>query len=223
MRPQVLLAMAASVDGRITTGPGRNVVEWSVRWPRRLAPGIIQDRIRSWGADGVVSGSESVLVWSRHPVTAPDEADRWESAVPYIVFDGRGRVEWSQTQGLVVVTRRDVSPSYQEQLRAKAVETVLAGTGAHVDLDDALAQLYARGFRRLALNGGGAINGAFLRAGLVDEAIVVWEPLLVGGTTTPTLFDAPDLDAPADLLPLELVAASPGGGGTVVAHYRIGA
>lgn len=29
MRPDVVMVMGASVDGRITTGPGRNVVEWT--------------------------------------------------------------------------------------------------------------------------------------------------------------------------------------------------
>ncbi len=221
MRPRVLLAMSSSVDGRISTGPGRNVTEWSARWPGRRAPAIIQERIQQWGADGVVSGSESVLVWSRHPVAVPAEADGYSPDLPYIVFDGRGRITWTQTRGLVVVTCTHVTETYKNHLRDRGIETVFAGPGPHVDVSAALTALYDRGFRRLALNGGGTLNGAFLRAGLVDEAVVVWEPLLVGASSTPTLFDAPDLDAPDALLPLELVAASPGGGDTVVAHYRL--
>ena len=42
-------------------------------------------------------------------------------------------------------------------------------------------------------DGGGGINGALLRAGLVDEAHEITFPALVGGLTTPSFVDGTPL------------------------------
>jgi riboflavin biosynthesis pyrimidine reductase len=39
------------------------------------------------------------------------------------------------------------------------------------------------------LEGGGKINGSFLRAGLIDELSLVYEPIADGSMGTPSLFD----------------------------------
>lgn len=222
MRPTVLMIMSASVDGRITTGPGRNVDEWSVRWPDRGAPQLLRTWLDRWGVDGVMSGSESVLIWSAHPAAAPaadHQSEPWPW--PYIVFDGRGRITWGQTAGLIVVTRANVANAYRQQLGRQGIDTVWAGTGEHIDVGDALDQLYRRGFRRLALNGGGRLNGVFLSARWVDELLVAWEPVLVGGVTTPTIYDAADLASPTSMIALERLGAGPGPGGSVWGHYHV--
>jgi riboflavin biosynthesis pyrimidine reductase len=77
------------------------------------------------------------------------------------------------------------------------------------------------GFRRIGLSGGGGINGAFLRAGLIDEISVVVAPLAIGGRQTPTLFDAPDLPSLAGAARLALRRAQPIGEGAVWLHYDI--
>jgi riboflavin biosynthesis pyrimidine reductase len=49
---------------------------------------------------------------------------------------------------------------------------------------------------------GGGLNGAVLRAGLVDEICLMVLPAIVGGSGTPPLFDGPDLqddESPAGL------------------------
>ena len=45
---------------------------------------------------------------------------------------------------------------------------------------------------------------ALLRAGLVDEVSLLVSPCLVGGSTPRSLQRAPDLDAPAGVIPLRL-------------------
>lgn len=40
---------------------------------------------------------------------------------------------------------------------------------------------------------GGALNGALLRADLIDELHLLVVPTAVGGTVTPALFDGPEL------------------------------
>ena len=125
MRPTVLMIMSASVDGHITTGPGRNVDEWSGRWPDRGAPALLRRWLDRWGVDGVMSDSESVLIRSTHPVAPPavdDHSGPWPWL--YIVFDGRGRTTWAQTAGLIVVTRANVANAYRGQTSGQEIDTV---------------------------------------------------------------------------------------------------
>jgi riboflavin biosynthesis pyrimidine reductase len=220
-RPAIVMVMGASVDGRITTGPGRNVQEWTRDGMDGGAHKVLAQLIRTLGGDGMVSGSESVRIWGAHPVEMPgkDEAPP-EMTQPYIVIDGHGRIDWAYTDGLIVVTRATVALAYQEQLALKHIDTIWAGEGDHVDLVEALAILHRRGFRRLLLNGGGRLNGACLRAGLVDEVVVVWSPVLVGGSTTPTLYDAPDLLGPDGVVRLSL-RESGSEGDVLYARYAV--
>ena len=60
---------------------------------------------------------------------------------------------------------------------------------AGVDLRAAMQQLRARGVRRLTLQAGGTLSGAFLRAGLIGLVDLVIAPVLVGGADTPTAVD----------------------------------
>jgi len=51
------------------------------------------------------------------------------------------------------------------------------------------------GTKRLLVEGGGTANGAFLRAGLIDEISLVICPAADGAKGVPSLFDSSDEDA----------------------------
>jgi riboflavin biosynthesis pyrimidine reductase len=51
------------------------------------------------------------------------------------------------------------------------------------------------GLERLLLEGGGGSNGAFLRAGLIDEISVAICPAVDGAKGAPSIFDSSDRDA----------------------------
>ena len=57
--------------------------------------------------------------------------------------------------------------------------------GESVDLAVLLADLSARGVRRLMVEGGGAVHTAFLTAGLADELQLVVAPFLIGDPGAP--------------------------------------
>ena len=54
----------------------------------------------------------------------------------------------------------------------------------HRDIPRALDELFARGIRRLFVEGGPTLASAFIRAGLVDEYLIYLAPLLLGGPKT---------------------------------------
>lgn len=221
LRPKVVVIMLASVDGKIATGPGRNVTEWAAMGIDGGAHEAGHRLCDDLDCDGLVSGSESVLVYGNHPVQLNQPLYWPQKSRAYIVFDGKGRIEWAQSDGLMVVTRCDVSETYLEQLRAKRIDFIQAGRVDHVDLHLASEALYQRGFRKLALTGGGALNGAFLRAGLVDEISILITPCVVGGTSTPSTFDGPDLTSPTGLTRTKLVKMSQAAQGAPWLHYQV--
>jgi len=73
------------------------------------------------------------------------------------------------------------------RLEAAGAEVRVFGDD-EVDLQAALRWLAARHrVRRLACEGGAALNEAMFRAGLVDELFLTVCPVLFGGRTAPTL------------------------------------
>jgi riboflavin biosynthesis pyrimidine reductase len=68
---------------------------------------------------------------------------------------------------------------------------------------------------------GGKLNGALLRAGLVDEINVEFFPAVIGGSDTPSLFDSPELKP--DELPtqLKLISAQVQADGHVWLRYEV--
>jgi riboflavin biosynthesis pyrimidine reductase len=79
------------------------------------------------------------------------------------------------------------------------------------------------GVRRLLLEGGGGANGAFLRAGLVDEFNLILCPTVDGAKGAPSVFDSPEADtdqrAPVTAMTLESSRALEGG--AMLLRYRI--
>jgi riboflavin biosynthesis pyrimidine reductase len=85
------------------------------------------------------------------------------------------------------------------------VSYVLAGA-READLSLALEKIASRfGVRTLMLEGGGKINGSFLRNGLVDEVSVLVAPAADGRIGTPALFDVEGDDFTPHPLVLESV------------------
>ncbi|MFI5924771.1 RibD family protein [Micromonospora sp. NPDC051543] len=72
--------------------------------------------------------------------------------------------------------------------RVGGLATVIDG-GEPVDLGGVLADLAARGVRRLMVEGGGTVHAQFLTAGLADELHLVVAPFFVGDRRAPRFVD----------------------------------
>jgi 2,5-diamino-6-(ribosylamino)-4(3H)-pyrimidinone 5'-phosphate reductase len=78
---------------------------------------------------------------------------------------------------------------YLEMLRDREVSYVVSGKES-VDLKEAVTKLREHfGIRKLLLEGGGHINGAFLQADLVDELSLLIVPGVDGRHDIPAVFD----------------------------------
>jgi 2,5-diamino-6-(ribosylamino)-4(3H)-pyrimidinone 5'-phosphate reductase len=137
----------------------------------------------------------------------------------FAVVDSRGRVRWTQKIGqhqehlLVLVS--EVTPlAYLAFLRGERIPYLVAGSD-RVDLPRALELLRVHlGVTTVVASGGGILNGALLRARLVDEVDIDLLPAIIGGGAAPLLFEGARLgqhETPVRLTPI-VVQLKPGGG-----------
>ncbi len=73
-----------------------------------------------------------------------------------------------------------------------------------------LKTLYAKyNITDICLQGGGTLNASFIREGLVDYIDIVVAPIIVGGSTVPSLVTGPNPSELSELKGLELLATVP--------------
>jgi riboflavin biosynthesis pyrimidine reductase len=79
------------------------------------------------------------------------------------------------------------------------------------------------GIKRLLVEGGGGANGAFLRAGLIDEISLAICPAVDGAKGAPSVFDSSDKDAgtAAPIRAMTLDSTEVLEGGAVWLRYRL--
>ena len=108
-------------------------------------------------------------------------------------------------------------------LRQDGVSYIFAGE-QELDLGLALEILNRElGLERLLLEGGGGSNGAFLRAGLIDEISLAICPAVDGAKGAPSIFDSSDEDAgiAAPIRSMTLASCEALEGGAVWLRYRL--
>jgi riboflavin biosynthesis pyrimidine reductase len=195
-----------------------------------------------------LEGSGSLVRAGDTPAALPpfegDPAPLYEDYVPagvvereghrgwFTVVDGRGRVRnwiadgsvfgpaWQGWHALVLVGTHTPAP-YLAALRRERIPYLVAGSGP-VDLQLALGKLRTQlGVTCMISTAGGRLNGALLRAGLIDEVHVEFLPALVGGIETPSLYDAPALGVDEWPTRLEMLSCQVLAGGRIWLSYRI--
>jgi riboflavin biosynthesis pyrimidine reductase len=228
MKPHVICHMAASLDGRTL----------SSRWrPEGVAAGGLFERLHDeLGGDawliGRVTGQEFAK-GKGYPAstnkTFPREAwfARRDAKAYGIVLDARGKIAWGRSDiggdPIVVVLSGRVADAHLAGLRDEGVSYIFAG---EAELDLALAlEIVNRelGVKRLLLEGGGGANGAFLRAGLVDEISLILCPAVDGAKGAPSVFDSGESQAgqPAPVQTMVLESSQVLEGGAVWLRYRL--
>lgn len=227
MKPHVICLMASSVDGR--TLPSR--------WRPKGAAGNFFERIHDELAGdawlvGRVTGQEFAK-GKPYPTSTKESFARtpWFSqrdAKAYgVILDAQGRIGWGRSDiggdPIVIVLSERVSDAHLAGLRSEGVSYIFAGN-AEIDLALTLDVLGRElGVRRLLLEGGGGANGAFLRAGLVDELHLILCPTVDGAKGAPSVFDSTEAesDQRAPIAAMTLESSRTLEGGAMLLRYRI--
>jgi 2,5-diamino-6-(ribosylamino)-4(3H)-pyrimidinone 5'-phosphate reductase len=243
-RPRVIVSVTATADGRVTLSRAERLLDdgpngrWKSTWPPD-ADGLLARRAAAieqrHHPTVVLEGSGTFVADDAGSLTLPDTsvpADvLWTDFLPYpsprwfAVVDARGRVAWThkgdeETSLLVIVSHSTPLP-YLAVLRQERIPYLIAGA-RQVDLSSALAKIRTQlGATCLVSEAGGGLNGALLRAGLVDELHIITVPALIGGLGTPSVMDGPPLGTGSFPVPLRAVDVQVGAHGTIWAHYEV--
>lgn len=229
----MVVSVSSSVDGRITLGRGRLLMDPA---NARIWQSLASSAAAGIGPhEAVLEGSGSLVTADAGPLDLPDaDAEVHEDFLPapapgheswFVVVDGRGRVRWTTTRAggadVLVLVARSTPAAYLAYLRRESIPYLVAGDD-RVDLGRALRLLTEKlGVTRVLAAGGGGINGALLRAGLIDEIHLLVLPAAVGGAGTPSVFDGPELGPGEGPVRLRLLSAHPQDDGAVRLHYEV--
>jgi diaminohydroxyphosphoribosylaminopyrimidine deaminase/5-amino-6-(5-phosphoribosylamino)uracil reductase len=181
-RPFVVWKVAATLDGRVAAADGTS------RWITGDQARAAVHRLRAT-CDAVVVGSGTALT-DDPQLTVRDAGGRNVARQPL----------------RVVVDRRDRLPATARVLDDAAPTHVSRAANPAA----LLAELFDRDVRRVLLEGGPTLTAAFLRDGLVDEAVVHLAPRFLGAG--PSLVGDLGISTISDALSLSLVDVTPLGG-----------
>ncbi len=196
-RPHVICHMASSVDGRVKIK----------RWSRIDVDGIVEkayeavhDKLEgdAWMCGRVTmagyASGEPPQPYAGAPIPREDFIATRDAEGYAIGLDAHARMHWGTRNDItgdhvVMVLTEQAPDAHLDALRRAGVSYLFGGRDA-IDLGlvlDKLAATFA--IKRLLLEGGGRINGAFLAEGLVDEVSLLVAPAVDGLMGTPAVFD----------------------------------
>lgn len=127
-----------------------------------------------------------------------------------IGIDTHGKLRWGENefdgQALLIITDEKCPKAYHDRLTEQGISWIATGRDG-INLVRAMELLAKEfGVERLAVTGGGHINGAFLEDGLLDEVSYMVAPGIDGRTGMAAVFDGiADKSRPATQLRLESV------------------
>lgn len=197
-RPYVTMKYAMTADGKIATATGAS--KWITGERARAHVQTLRHRHRAILAGiGTVLADDPLLncrmEGGRQPVR--------------VVCDSRLRLPLNSQ---LVRTARDfptlavcaqADPAKRAALEQAGVEVLeLPGADGRVDLSALLDALGAREIDSILVEGGAAIHGALLTAGLVDHVCCYLAPKLFGGEAAKSPVGGPGVAVPADALAL---------------------
>jgi riboflavin biosynthesis pyrimidine reductase len=226
MKPRVICLMASSVDGR--TRPSR----WRPKGSGNLFERVHDELAGEAWLVGRVTGQEfakgkpyaasTTESFPREPWLVRRDAKAYG-----VVLDAQGKIAWGRSDiggdPIVVVLTEQVPDAHLAGLRSEGVSYVFAGKSS-LDLALVLEILHRElGVKRLLLEGGGGANGAFLRAGLVDELNLILCPAVDGTKGAPSVFDSAEAEADqrAPVTAMTLEESRTLEGGALLLRYRI--
>ncbi|TDD43118.1 RibD family protein [Kribbella antibiotica] len=249
-RPRVVINVGASVDGKVALTRDALLMHqpstdlWAAMTPPGADPvplDVLELLKQQYGCNAILEGSGSLVTESETPEELPpydgDAADLYEHFLPaditqllspplmwFVVVDSRGRVRWTENHenwAVLVLVTRSTPAAYLAYLHREHICYLVIGE-VQVDLERAIAAMGTElGIRCVMSAAGGGLNGALLRAGLIDELYVTLAPALIGGLGTPSVMDGSPLAVGEAATRLQLLSVNADTSGSVRLHYGV--
>jgi diaminohydroxyphosphoribosylaminopyrimidine deaminase/5-amino-6-(5-phosphoribosylamino)uracil reductase len=182
--PFVTVKTASTLDGKVATETGHS------RWVSG-AEAREEVHLMRHHHDAILVGVNTVIAddpaltarldeTAKQPVRVILDTTLRTPLTARVVTDGKAPT-W-------IFTTRRAPRDRQEALRQKGVTVICDEERDHVDVPFVLRSLGNRGISSLLVEGGAAVNGAFLQARAIQKVITYISLKLVGGAGAPTSF-----------------------------------
>ena len=206
-RPYIICHMVTSIDGKVTGNflfrpECGNATDIYYEINRNLkADGFICGRITM---EGSFTGGWYPDLSQYEPCTEKDDYIAASLSGFYAVaFDTNGKLGWKSDKitdpdgdpgydgaQIIEIISENVDARYLSYLRKKGITYIFCGKN-EIDVTIALEKLSnIIGCRKLLLEGGSIINGAFLRADAIDELSLVSAPVIAGDDSKPLFYES---------------------------------
>lgn len=208
MRPYIICHMGTSIDGRLHPSRFTSPAEGT---SRDVLRGHYERVHEQFGADGWIVGRRTMSEMAKGAERPLKDAPKIQRETHIASRDGRklaigidpsGRVHYGKDNiegdHVVAVLGEEVSDAYLAELREDGVSYVFAGPKGD-DLSRAMEEIASLfDVKSLLLEGGGRINGAFLKHKLIDEFSTLVHPAIdgVAGSQGIVDYDGPEGDRP---------------------------
>lgn len=192
MRPYVVVNVAMSADGKLSTRERRQVKISGTQDFNRV------DRLKA-GSDAVMVGIGTVLADDPSLTVKGEECrqhriDRGADEHPVrIVVDSRARIPLNASilhkgSGRRIIAVSEMADTKNVEALKKLATVIVAGK-KEVDLAVLMDELGKTGIQRVMVEGGGQLIAGLIRTGLVDEIYSFIGNIIIGGSSAPTLAD----------------------------------
>lgn len=223
MRPYVIVNVAVSADGKLSTRERRQVKISGKEDFERV------DELKA-GCDAIMVGIGTVL--ADDPSLTIKSPERIEQRIREgkpehpirIVIDSQARTPpdakiLHKGPGKRIIAVSGSVLSEKISTLNPHADIIVTGSGK-VDLKVLMSQLKSRGINRLLVEGGGTLIWGMMSAGLVDELSMFVGNIIIGGKEAPTLADGLGFINESDFLVLDRTSVTLMEEGVLI-HWKV--
>lgn len=192
-RPYIICHMMTSIDGRIDcdmTAQLQGVKEYYSTLETLNAPTTLSGRVT---AQLELANNGKFQPQNQAQLNKEAFAKNVDAQAYDVVVDTKGTLLWNNDSTYnkphIIITSEIVNPEYLDYLNSKNISWIATGK-AKIDLNKASEILHDQfNVTRMAIVGGGHIDGSFLEAGLTDEISLLIGSGIDGRGGMPAVFD----------------------------------
>ena len=223
MRPYVVVNIAMSADGKISTRERRQVRISGAQDFKRV------DSLKA-GCDAIMVGIGTVIADDPSLTVKSEEClnyrrkKGWDDHPLRVVVDSSGATPPTASFLCKGEGKRVVAVSGKADAKKIAVlgkkATVLVAGSDEVDLGILMDELGKVGVRRLMVEGGGTLIAGLMKAGLVNEIYTFIGNIIIGGKDAPTVADGEGFIKESEFARLTLLEATRIDNG-ILLHWKV--
>lgn len=193
-RPFVVMKTAMTLDGKIAAYTGDS------RWVSCEESRQIVQKMRN-SLTGIMVGIGTVLTDNPQlTCRIPNGRDPVR-----IIADSSLRIPTEakvlKDENCIIAAADSCDREKRQQLGERVL--IVKEQDGHLDLDDLMQQLGQRGIDSILLEGGGTLNEAALRAGIVDRVVTFIAPKMIGGSQAKTPVEGQGIEKMSQAIRLE--------------------